>query len=456
MPLALVIETPDGGNIRFDAPDDATPEQLVTLANRALGKTAKKYPRPVLEKSLRQFVSQQRPKAELKATPQTIGSRIEGGIKGALSAFGVDERYAQHVGSRAASFLNDLTPVGDVATAESAWGDFQQGRYLPALGKGALAALGSVPGMGDAASGAAKAIIAPLWHGSPHKFDKFSLGHIGKGEGNQAYGHGLYFAENRDVARGYQKDLTTGRLSTMQRNLDAYGGDIDRAITAVERDIDRLLNLPNAGNDAAMRDRFVRLKRGALEELSALKATGELNTGHLYEVQVDAEPRDFLDYDTPAIRQPQAVRDILEVPMETPRWEDRELGGIMKDALKQSSRKTPDDVSMMIDNDYDLYTRAHNFARSTMPAAQYKEAEDYGQSVGDYLASLSEPQFQLLAKQYAAGDDLLALYRGREEALRRAGVPGARYLDGYSRADGTGSSNYVVFDDSLVDILRRY
>lgn len=30
------------------------------------------------------------------------------------------------------------------------------------------------------------------YHGSPHDFDKFSLEHIGKGEGAQAYGHGLY------------------------------------------------------------------------------------------------------------------------------------------------------------------------------------------------------------------------------------------------------------------------
>ena len=34
------------------------------------------------------------------------------------------------------------------------------------------------------------------YHGSPHDFDKFDLSKIGTGEGAQAYGHGLYFAEN--------------------------------------------------------------------------------------------------------------------------------------------------------------------------------------------------------------------------------------------------------------------
>ena len=40
--------------------------------------------------------------------------------------------------------------------------------------------------------------------------------------------------------------------------------------------------------------------------------------------------------------------------------------------------------------------------------------------------------------------------------LRKSGIDGIRYLDGGSRAAGTGSSNYVIFDDKLIDLLRRY
>ena len=39
-----------------------------------------------------------------------------------------------------------------------------------------------------------------LAHGSPHKFSKFSMSKIGTGEDAQAYGHGLYFAEDPKVA----------------------------------------------------------------------------------------------------------------------------------------------------------------------------------------------------------------------------------------------------------------
>src|SRR5512139_1797003 len=44
---------------------------------------------------------------------------------------------------------------------------------------------------------------AIVWHGSPHKFDKFDSSKIGTGEGAQAYGHGLYLAESPEVATQY-------------------------------------------------------------------------------------------------------------------------------------------------------------------------------------------------------------------------------------------------------------
>jgi hypothetical protein len=42
-----------------------------------------------------------------------------------------------------------------------------------------------------------------VYHGSPHKFNKFDMSKIGTGEGAQAYGHGLYFAESPEVAKNY-------------------------------------------------------------------------------------------------------------------------------------------------------------------------------------------------------------------------------------------------------------
>ena len=47
------------------------------------------------------------------------------------------------------------------------------------------------------------------WHGTPHDFDGFDLGAIGTGEGGQAHGWGLYFAQERNTSEGYRKRLAT-------------------------------------------------------------------------------------------------------------------------------------------------------------------------------------------------------------------------------------------------------
>jgi hypothetical protein len=40
--------------------------------------------------------------------------------------------------------------------------------------------------------------------------------------------------------------------------------------------------------------------------------------------------------------------------------------------------------------------------------------------------------------------------------LLEAGVPGIQYLDQGSRGVGSGTKNFVIFDDSLIDILKKY
>ena len=57
------------------------------------------------------------------------------------------------------------------------------------------------------------------YHGTPHKFDKFSIENIGSGEGNQAHGWGLYFAENKEVSEKYREKLTNFKRDKM-RSLD--------------------------------------------------------------------------------------------------------------------------------------------------------------------------------------------------------------------------------------------
>jgi hypothetical protein len=40
--------------------------------------------------------------------------------------------------------------------------------------------------------------------------------------------------------------------------------------------------------------------------------------------------------------------------------------------------------------------------------------------------------------------------------LADAGIPGIRYLDKASRQSAEGTRNYVVLDDKLIDIVKKY
>lgn len=46
------------------------------------------------------------------------------------------------------------------------------------------------------------------YHGSPYDFDKFQVKYLGKGEGAQAHGYGLYFALNPDISEKYRERLS--------------------------------------------------------------------------------------------------------------------------------------------------------------------------------------------------------------------------------------------------------
>ena len=53
-------------------------------------------------------------------------------------------------------------------------------------------------------------MIQPLtaYHGTPHTIQgQFDINKVGTGEGAQAYGHGMYFAENPEVAKAYRKPI---------------------------------------------------------------------------------------------------------------------------------------------------------------------------------------------------------------------------------------------------------
>jgi len=78
------------------------------------------------------------------------------------------------------------------------------------------------------------------WHGSPYDFREFLLEMIGAGEGRQAHGWGLYFAQNREVSERYKEWLKKAKkkaihtLTYDSKSLNEQPPDVQGALRGFE------------------------------------------------------------------------------------------------------------------------------------------------------------------------------------------------------------------------------
>ncbi len=153
--------------------------------------------------------------------------------------------------------------------------------------------------MNAATRGQAGAIV---YHGSPHKFDRFDSSKIGTGEGAQAYGHGLYLAEAKDVARGYRDKLTTG----ISAGADGQAAYLLKMYKTPEKALEaaRSQMTPNLTGDA----------RKFADDVIRVLENGSPNMGALYQVDLpDEQIARMLDWDKPLSQQPEAVQKAIEM-----------------------------------------------------------------------------------------------------------------------------------------------
>jgi hypothetical protein len=140
------------------------------------------------------------------------------------------------------------------------------------------------------------------YHGSPHDFERFDTSKIGTGEGAQAYGHGLYFAQDENVARTY-KDMESKLLSKKLLSPEAYHF-LDEYVSDQTNPID-WLNSAIAGAKK-YRPHLV----GEYENLSPNNLS-RTQKGHMYEVHINAHPNHMLDWDAPLSDQSEHVKNAL-------------------------------------------------------------------------------------------------------------------------------------------------
>ena len=250
-----------------------------------------------------------------------------------------------------------------------------------------------------------------LYHGSPHDFDKFSMDKIGTGEGAQVYGHGLYFAGNEDVARGYRDQLSRPKdMWTAQAN----GGIEVKYRTRDGREASAGVFDPTQGYvfDQAMSAPF----------------------GRMYEVNVDANPEDFINFDAPFSEQPQKVQDYYGY-------------------LTRGGRSI-DGADLALRVESPIYAREAKEAG--IPGIRYLDQGSRATSGGEILgAEKTADGWKAKIRVENRGG---AGFQTPTQQLTtsKAFATEAEAMDWARGKVGGGSSNYVVFDDKLISILRKY
>jgi len=243
------------------------------------------------------------------------------------------------------------------------------------------------------------------YHGSPHIFNKFRMDKIGTGEGAQAYGHGLYFAENPNVAQGYKERLSRqgGLLAkapryTVEGKTDGYmddviheiqtahKGDIDKFIAKTKKDFVSTNDINELKGNPKRLTALYEIRDENIDFARSLKGKKIEEIGNLYKVDLpDDQIKNMLDYDVLVREQPKVVRDALE-----------------------------------------LVYQGNNPSMGRGQNAYEKLSEILG------------------------GQDKASAY------LNSKGIPGIKYRDRFSRySDGQGTSNFVVFDENIPQILER-
>jgi hypothetical protein len=229
------------------------------------------------------------------------------------------------------------------------------------------------------------------YHGTPSRFEKFDASKIGTGEGAQAFGYGLYFAESPGVARNYQSTLSYRDMVREFRKDLPDDADFDEALEIADKIDPRRGAVIKAlsDNDWLGFDYPSQAITAAFKDISNFDPSPELldainkAKGSLYTVDIpDKMVGKMLDWDKPLSQQSTDVRQKLQQVI------DKELG------------------------------------QGTW-SAWSKNDPDYRDLTNNLFENKSEQEIS--------------------ELLRKAGIPGVRYLDRSSRAGGEGTRNIVVF-----------
>jgi hypothetical protein len=355
-------------------------------------------------------------------------------------------------------------------------------------------------------------LFQSAFHGTPHKFDQFTLDKIGTGEGAQVYGWGLYFAGDRSVAEWYRQKLTdikpqrleidgedvlggwgeTERQSAANRLENAQGrlayaleelgvprdevNDMVRRLdyAEIEKYAGRRRDLPGTIEDVRELNQeyldIIRQQRGYLEfyaktqEWNASKMDSD---GIIRRVQTDLQNlREGLqrqqergDGDTYDQQYRKSRIESIDAALEFMDRHDTKV--LPKNEGKLYEVDIPDEGYLFWDKPLkeqspEIQALAREFydLDPAWSGAPPKMWDNFLESkTGEFLYhELERTTGRWAFKEYGigAGPEAASKY------LSSKGINGIKYLDGSSRSAGEGNFNYVIFDDAAIQIKETF
>jgi len=299
-----------------------------------------------------------------------------------------------------------------------------------------------------------------VFHGSPHEFENFSMDKIGTGEGAQAYGDGLYFAENPSIAEDYRKQLTQAGDSRIgdRSVLEVYEELSARAdrlpIDLAGAEYEKMgfledLDLTDSINEAISRIDDPEVAKWARSEV----APQFKPAGYSYEANLNVGSDELLNWDASLAEQSPKVRNQIESMLRI-----REPDGFF---INPDGTIDQDVSGRMIYDHLSEIERDKIYSSVDVMNKRLSELSKEMEEMSIGNNQFSNPRGYDLKNEY---DRLLTEKvnfgqssnpkRLASNRLRENGIAGIQYLDGNSRATGEGTRNYVIFDDSLVDTKR--
>ncbi len=339
------------------------------------------------------------------------------------------------------------------------------------------------PNSGAPASGGMLQAEPPsitAYHGSPHDFDKFDLSKIGTGEGAQAYGHGLYFAENEGVARGYRDKLAGPVLDQGVSTawVKQAGGDRAAAEASFKDHIgyDRLVERANSGD------------RGAqvfLNESEDVLAGIRKPHGHMYEARIHADSEHFLDWDKPLSQQHPKVQEAIK-RMASKYGVEPDMSIMGADAYHSvaSNLADPNITAMNASQRAGAPNAAEHFREAGIPGIKYLDAGSRGgmpnqaladanaahRDIASQISALQDQMVDAQAAKYGLpasakewgmlgvepSPEIRAQYQPQMDALKAQLQDAVDKVEQAKLIKPKETHNYVTFRDDIIEILRKY